>query len=147
MSASETSRKGTIGEFAVMQHFLRLKYDVFKEVTGSSGIDFIAYKNGKFTRVQVKTSTSKEGLVLFEACKQHNHTLSYNGDEFDVMALYVTDRDVVLFISLTELMQYKRAMCIRFEESGKKFSTSNYARNYLELPSEDCHVSREEKDP
>lgn len=135
MSASETSRKGTIGELAAMQHFLREGYDVFKEVTGSSEVDFIVYKDSKFTRIQVKTSTSKNELVVFEACKQHNHTLPFRGDEFDVMALYVTDRNIVLFVTMKELMQYKRGMSVRFQESNKKFSTTNYARDYTNFPS------------
>jgi len=136
MSASPTSRKGTIGELAVTQQLLGLEYDVFKEVTGSSEIDLVAYKNSKFTRIQVKTSTSKNELVVFEACKQHDHTRPYIGDEFDVMALYVTDRNVVLYVTLKKLTEYTRGMSVRFEKSTKYFNTTNYASDYLVFPND-----------
>ena len=119
----------------MMQHLLALGYDVFKEITGSSEIDLIAYKDQQFVRVQVKTcSLNKDGLATFEACKQHDSKSPFVGDEFDIMALYVVERNEVLFVTMVKLLEYKRGMSIRFEESKTKFCTSNFASDYRHFP-------------
>lgn len=63
--SSKTSDIGVIGELAVMAHLIELEYEVFKGITGAESADLIAYKNGTFTRVQVKCRSSKNNVVVF----------------------------------------------------------------------------------
>ncbi len=113
MTSSSTSVTGTIGELAVIAAILKEGFDVFKEVTNSSDIDLVALKGDRFVRVQVKTASvsHRGGAAVFPLRKGGKE--SFRGDEFDVMALYIVEKDIVLFASMKELMQNKTGFSVR----------------------------------
>lgn len=116
LMASNTSTIGTIGVYAVMQRLLCAGYKVFLEVTNSDDVDLVTFKNGEFKRVQVKTSNTKKGRVgasRFASGRETKKVL--NGDEFDVMAIYVQDRDVVLYVPISMIVLRKTSITIRID--------------------------------
>ena len=115
--ASRTSTKGTIGELAVIADLLKQGFEVFKEVTASSVIDLIAYKDGQYKRIQVKTTESRNDTVIFPARKGQANHATYRGDEFDLMALYVVDKHVVLYLPIQDLIANLSGVSVRFSEA------------------------------
>ncbi len=100
----------------VASRLLEFGYGVFKDITGAHDVDLIAYKNGKFTRIQVKTRTSKNGAVNFPRYSGGREIKrQVQGDEFDVMAMYVRDRNLVLFMPVAELVQKAQGVVVRVE--------------------------------
>jgi hypothetical protein len=100
----------------VASRLLELGYGVFKDITGAHAVDLIAHKDGKFVRIQVKTRLSKNGAVNFPRYtggREVKHHLA--GDEFDVMAMYVRDRNLVLFMNLSELVQNVTGVQVRLD--------------------------------
>lgn len=109
---SNTSRIGTIGELAITSHLLNLGWDVFKEVTGSAEIDLVALKNGRFIRVQVKCQKlSRNGAVVFKRALGGKE--KFVGTEFDVYAIYVPEKNLACFISMSELTQNGLTFSVR----------------------------------
>lgn len=114
--SSHTSTKGAMGEHAVIVALLEQGYEVFKDVTGASEVDLIAYKAGQFKRVQVKTRLSKCGSVRFPRFTGGREIQrQVQGHEFDVMAMYVRDRQICLFMNVEELIQNKTGVSVRLD--------------------------------
>lgn len=115
--ASNTSTIGTIGVFAVMQRLLCAGYKVFLEVTNSDDVDLVTFKSGEFKRVQVKTaSNTKKGRVIASRFASGRETKKVlNGNEFDVMAIYVQDRDIVLYVPISMIVLMKTSVTIRID--------------------------------
>lgn len=120
---SSTKTLGTIGELAVTQTILREGFEVFREVTDSSRIDLVVLAHNQFFKVQVKTTRSKNGAVSIEKNKITNRKrFSYTEKDIDVIATFVEDKNIVLFVPMSEMRERKNGMTLRFEppRSGQK---------------------------
>lgn len=104
-SMHKTKSIGMLGELAVAKQLISLGYEVFQEVGDDSKIDLLVHRMGRFIRVQVKTvSSSSNGIVSVPRWKTTNGRKTfYTIDDIDVMAMYVIDRDVILYTSIGEL--------------------------------------------
>lgn len=127
--SSKTSDIGVIGELAVMAHLIELEYEVFKGITGAESADLIAYKNGMFTRVQVKCRSSKNNVVVFpRAYGGHSDYVVLQGHEFDVLAMYVRDKRLCLFMNIKEVIENQIGTSVRFiaPKNGAKKNVRMY---------------------
>lgn len=125
---------GAMGEAAVTKYFLERNYNVFKEFGDNSRIDLIAEKDGKLVRVQVKTTQSEKGVVKIDLQKSgpNGYKYQYTASDIDVFAIYVSDRDVTLFLPVSSSSQ--RNHNIRFEETkGPCGMKVRYAGDYLDF--------------
>lgn len=91
-------RIGTVGEYAVIKKFIECGIDVFVPVCDDNKTDLLAFFNGKYQRIQVKTSTCSDGEITTFTISQsrlsisdnktHTHAYIYTKDDVDYFALY-----------------------------------------------------------
>lgn len=110
---NNTKVKGNIGELAIAKRLVEDGYYVFTELGDSAPIDLIAVKREDPTevvRLQVKySSIKKNGNV---ALTIHNggrgsSKRSYTEDDFDVYAIYIHEKDLIIFVPLSEVLANK----------------------------------------
>lgn len=102
---------GNITELECILAFTKMGYQVSLPYGGQARYDFIAEKNGKFLRIQVKTSTDKKDYLEFSCTNSHYvkghhiHT-KYSSDEIDYFA--TTCRGQCFIVPITECSAGKR---------------------------------------
>lgn len=89
---------GNITEVQVMLEFLKLGYNVLTPYGDCERYDFVADINGKFIRIQVKTSRKEDdGKIVFNTASTHYsdgkciHS-SYTKEEIDYFATFYNDK-------------------------------------------------------
>lgn len=123
--SSKTKQIGCSGEFAVIKKLLELECEVFRDVTDSCDADLVIRKRGKLFTVQVKTlSAVKNDVASVRLLKRQRGKgdVRYNGDEFDILAFHILDRDITLYFRLPELlaMGNQAHVGIRFDTVTRK---------------------------
>ena len=123
---------------AVIKDLLRRGYSVFTEVGDNSRIDVIAILDGRIRTIQVKCTTSVNGLArlhLKKSTLDPRYNFVYTTDDCDLFALYVEDKDVILYVSSDVALANIKEMKFRFEppKNGQK-KKINFAEDYLKVP-------------
>ncbi|MBI5651280.1 MAG: hypothetical protein HZC40_12690 [Chloroflexi bacterium] len=136
--ARHPKQKGTIGEAHVILELLEAGIPVFPEFGDLSRVDLIALIANQPIKIQVKTTTSKNGVGVLSLRKitlnpKYNYT--YRKDDVDVFALVVEDRNQVFYIKAEQALKNKGAFTIRLEP------TKNHQRLLVKL-GEDYTLSR-----
>jgi len=118
-----TKFKGGTGEAAVTRFFMERGFPVFGELfCDVSTVDLVIDTPDGFKGIQVKTTTSKDGYAQMSL--QHVHPGSkarlpknyrISSKSVDLFALYVEDRDTILFIDASELDDMRSKVRFRFE--------------------------------
>jgi len=118
-----THQLGSLGEVKAIAVFIEKGFTIFTPLSGSSPFDFIAYKDNKSYRVQVKSSESSKKYNAYKVNVSNSH-LRGNGlkarvkffdrDEYDMLAVYLHVPDVVCFVKTSEISNRRT---ISFRES------------------------------
>jgi len=131
-----TQQQGSIGELKVAADLMEKGYFVFTEISNNSRIDIIAMKDNKLTRIQVKAYNEKNGFVEVRSGKRglKDYKYEYEKDDFDLVALYVPNRDVICYIKWSAISEGYGAT-IRFEAPKKVNPKLTYRmfEDYLEI--------------
>lgn len=72
-------------------------YSVMAPMEDFAGYDLVAEKNGKFFRIQVKTTSKTEGdknYYRFMTCTGNKGKTSYSKNKIDYMILWAMDEDL-----------------------------------------------------
>lgn len=97
------SQKGALGEAAITTMLIRQGLSVFAEVGNHSRVDLVAMDdNGHLYKVQCKATVSQGGKASISLRKcnlAQKYNYHYGCTDFDVLAVYVIDWDIVAFIS------------------------------------------------
>lgn len=104
----ETKRLGNLGELKALAKFAEYSIPLYIPYGEAERVDFIADFDGKFQRIQVKsTSTNNNGALEFSlrsttvnSAINKNHF--YNSNEIDYFVLYSFITDEVYIISINE---------------------------------------------
>ncbi|MBI5029534.1 MAG: hypothetical protein HZB51_03335 [Chloroflexi bacterium] len=136
-------RKGTIGEGIVLLELLRAGIPVFQEFGDLSRVDLIVLIGNRPVKVQVKTTTSKNGVAVLNLRKltlnpKYNYT--YQQDDVDVFAPVVEDTRQVFYIRANQALKNKGTLTIRLTpaknhqraliKSAEDFTLSRLLRDY-----------------
>tara|TARA_Y100000310_G_scaffold24970_1_gene23934 strand:- start:685 stop:1161 length:477 start_codon:yes stop_codon:yes gene_type:complete len=127
--------QGSIGELKVATDLIAKGFSVFTELGDNSKVDLIAIDNDTYRafKIQVKARTSKKDAVKVETKKSGpNYQFAYEEKHSDVYAVYVQDRDSILYISAKEFLKRKTMMTIRFTVP-KKSKNFNFHEDYLSI--------------
>jgi hypothetical protein len=120
----ENKIKGRLGELAVTQDLIINDYVVFEEVTDTSKIDLVAYKDEKFYRIQVKSVCKKNNnAYYFNTIKKNGDKHWYKNGELDLWACYGIEDDCVAWLNEEEALS-KNGWVFRNEPS-KNNQTKN----------------------
>jgi Holliday junction resolvase len=132
---NESKQQGTIGELKVAEKLIEKGFYVFKEIGDNAPIDLIAMKDNKLITFQVKSHYSKNNAVTISLHRSTTqYKVKYNENDFDIFAVYVPDKDVILYIPLEEVYKNESTMKFRFE-NAKNNQTKNikFAKDYLQM--------------
>ena len=111
--------KGSLGELKTMAHILGLGYPVFFEYGDSSKVDLITIVDSKVVTIQVKAFKSSSGKVsITNRSSGPGYRYVYKDTDVDVFAVYVPDKDILLFINSKVLCSSENSsVTIRLEDS------------------------------
>ena len=131
---------GALGVVKTTEFFVRLGIPVFGELfADNSEVDLIVIANGACHKLQVKTASStssgcggKSALLTLRRVtpgtrKKPCEVRRYS-DVVDVYALYVYDKDVLLFIDAADVKKHSTSVRFSFE-GGRR--NSRIAEDYL----------------
>lgn len=95
---------------------MKMGFDVFQEVGNSARFDLVVSAFGKLQRVQVKSTYTRKGVACLSLrTRSGAKTLRYAESEVDVFALYVIDRDMVVYISAKAACSKSCLLSIRLD--------------------------------
>jgi hypothetical protein len=97
-----TKDKGDLAVYKTMLDLTIKGYDIFTSVSEHLHFDLIACKGNKLYRIQVKYSAG--GNIRKKTSwqdKNGNHTRMYEAYDFDYYAIYLPNKDVVVYPSIS----------------------------------------------
>lgn len=120
-----TKIKGTAGELFVAHYLYTLGYSVFTELGDISRVDLIALCP-KPIRIQVKSySTTNDRVDLHFKKSGPNYQFNYRSYDFDVIALHVVDKNIILWIPSSKI-ETSKSISFNFKESRQKSKVNKY---------------------
>ena len=136
MTLDNPNKKGTLGEIAVCKELLRLGYSIYVEVGNHSKVDLIVLdENYRTYKIQVKTTSSKNEIVEVYStknCLNPRYNSTYTTKQVDIFAVYVIDKDLILYISAKEILKNSKISKFRFSPSKNgQITNVRYAKDYL----------------
>lgn len=127
------SALGKAGEYLVTADLLARGCQVYKDVTDATVVDLLVLCEDKYFRIQVKTTTSRDGvagLPLFKKrrTKDGFNTTSYLAGNVDVMALVVMDRREIVYLACQDI-DSKMNVSVRFDPPKNNQRNVRYAKD------------------
>lgn len=109
---------GVLGESRVLHDLIRQEFPVFKEFGDNSKVDLIAIIDKRPVTIQVKCVTLVSGAARLNRCKAGpNYRFKYTEEDCDVFAMYIYERDIIVYVTSKELCQYSTGMTFRIDPS------------------------------
>jgi hypothetical protein len=104
MAAHHTKDKGDLGVAKAHADLVSQGCTVLFPATEHAPFDLVAYREGKFSRVQVKYRAVRRGSVKVELRSVWNdrhgrHVVPLNRSEVDVLCIYCPDTDECYYVS------------------------------------------------
>ena len=137
MRFHHTKNKGDLGVLKAQLDLYEKGYLILTPNTEHAPFDIVAYKEGKFLRVQVKYRAIKNETILIKfstswADKNGTHIVQYDKNEIDLICVYCPDTDKCYYINPKEC---NKNIVLRFSppKSSQK-SKINMAEDFLYIP-------------
>lgn len=99
----ETSKKGDIAVAKTIADLTVKEYNVLVPISEHLKFDLVAYKDNRFYRIQVKYSAENPHIIRNSTTRQSSgQTIitKYTDDDFDYYAIYLRDKDCVVYPSV-----------------------------------------------
>lgn len=107
MTWQEVHKQGLMGQVEVMKRLIEKDYEVFLPAASHCSFDLVSYKNGKFSRISVKSTSYKAGPSWRVSLQQKgiNNRFKKNFDitTSDVLAIYIAKENRVKFFKTSEV--------------------------------------------
>jgi hypothetical protein len=122
MKKHHTKNKGDLGVFKAQVSLCEQGYLILTPSTEHSPFDLVAYKDGKFIRVQVKYRSISNGKieVSFKSTwvdKSGVHSVPVDKKEIDVYCLYCPETDKCYWL---DPKKFKKSAALRVMETKNK---------------------------
>ena len=91
----DTNTKGKIGEYAIISDLLSQNVECFRPTNDNNNTDLVAFSNGTWKRIQIKTCTYLKTRSSVEI-KMHKHVK--NVDHIDYLAVYLTEEKLCAYV-------------------------------------------------
>jgi len=126
--------KGNTGELKVAAHLASLGYSVFTELGDISKVDLILEKDNVLYRIQVKSITSKNGMVLLDSRKfGPNYSYRYNTNDVDIFAIYALEEEIIGFISSEEFLSQSHMSFRIIPPRNKQIKKIRMLSDYIDI--------------
>ena len=135
MEILHSKQLGEIGVLRVAAHLISKGYSVFSELGDLSRVDLIVLVDKRPLKIQVKTRNIKDGIVAVDSRKSGpGYSYRYQPDDVDVFAIYVPQRDLILFLNVEEVLKAKGVMVIRMHKTkNNQHKGVNWYENYTDF--------------
>ena len=126
--------KGSIAELIMAAKVMSLGWNIYFPYGENSRCDFVAAKDGKFIRVQVKSSKPKRGALTVQCRSCNNWSMkSYTSKDIDCMAIYDSINQNAYFMPVSKIN--KTAVNLRLEPSkNNQRKRIQYAHDFVNFP-------------
>lgn len=126
--------QGSIGELIVAGKVGALGWRILFPFGENARYDFVAEKEGRFVRVQVKYVTPKKGALVIRCQSCNNWSVkSYTEKDIDCLAVYDAVHDNVYFIPVACIN--KTMMSLRLEPSkNRQLKGIQKAEYFVDFP-------------
>lgn len=123
---------GNLGELKVASDLINQGYYVFKELGDICKCDLIVLNQDYAPiKVQVKAFNTVKGAISIKSSKDGpNYHFDYEQKHADIYAVFVPDKEIILYISNKELLKYN-TLTIRIDKAKNNQQKVNKAENYL----------------
>jgi PD-(D/E)XK endonuclease len=137
---SSLKAKGDLAELKVACDLVERGYRVAIPFGEDADYDLVLLRDEKIERVQVKHSTSRDGVVPVK-CKSHSltngrvrQTKHYTANMIEWLAIYDSSTDRCFYISAAELGEGRSQLHLRLEPTRNGQSVGiRYAKDYCDL--------------
>ena len=138
-------RTGDLSEIAVMKDLMEKGFQVCIPYGHDWRFDLVAYKDGEFLRIQVKTALSDSKgnddrfvIRAFSLDVLTGKTKKYTVDEVDYIAGYHQGTGAIFYVPISEF-EDQGEVCIRMNPDDYEKRTQNmkkvrHARDFEEIP-------------
>jgi hypothetical protein len=136
--AHHTKNKGDFGLFQAQLDLVKKGYGILLPMTELEAFDLVAYKEGKFIRVQVKYRRARKGAIIVPfrsswADRHGVHTVFMDKSNVDLVCVYCPDTDSCYYI---DPRLFRSHVCLRIEETrNNQTKRVWFAKDFLEIPS------------
>jgi hypothetical protein len=113
--------KGALGEAKVAGQLIGKGYPVFTEFGDNSKVDLIALVDRQPVKV-LRTTKSGPG-----------YRFTYDENDFDVMAVYIIDEDVICYVSSKKLFESGYLILRTRPTKNNQQKGCNFVENFLEF--------------
>lgn len=130
-----TKQLGNLGELKVASDLVKQGYYVFTELGDICKADLIIIdKDYKPIKVQVKAANTKNGTISIKSHKSGPaYSFPYKHKHADIYAIYVIDKDIILYLSNTKVLSYQ-TLTIRIDPSkNKQIKNVNYKDEFTDF--------------
>jgi hypothetical protein len=137
MYEHHTKNKGDLGVLKAQVDLFEKGYLILNPATEHAPFDLVAYKAGRFIRVQVKYRGVVNGRIEVPfkttwADRNGTHTHHYDKGEVDVVCLYCPDTDKCNYIDV-KLFQSSVTLRVEPPKNGQKANV-HFADDYCQVP-------------
>lgn len=103
MRKHHTKNKGDLGILYAQLDLARKGYGVLTPLTEHEAFDLVAYKDGRFYRVQVKYRAAVRGAIMLRfssswADRHGSHVVPVDKDAVDIYCVYCPDTDECYYV-------------------------------------------------
>ena len=123
---SYNNQLGDLGEAKAITKFIEHGFSIFTQFSGKNPFDFIAYRNGKLIKVEVKSTTCRTQYGSYEVYirtsygrSTGNVYKSFDPSKCDLLAIYLQPIDTLCFANPKK---FTNRNCIAFRESFSEAS-------------------------
>ena len=102
-------KSGALGEIAAMKYFAELGYNIYSAITENAPVDLVIELNGVYSRVEVKSTSTKykDGykvqLKRVRSNRSENKIINFDPSTIDFLAVYIIPEDVVKIFASNEI--------------------------------------------
>ncbi len=126
---------GAIGVLRVAAYLMSQGLSVFAELGDLSRVDLIVLFENRPIKIQVKTRNLKEGKISVDSRKSGpGYHYRYKPEDVDVFAIYIPQRDLILFLNVHRVLKAKGTTVIRVvQPKNRQVKGVHWFENYLEF--------------
>lgn len=109
---NKSNRQGILAEAKALSHFIKEEYEVYTQFSGKSPIDMIVEKNGKLSRVEVKSTRTRTkyntGWVVqlkstLPNKNKKNKIINFDNKSCDILVIYIEPLDKIIIKKSKEI--------------------------------------------
>lgn len=92
----------------MLAHFVRFGYEVYLPVFGNGPVDLIAYRDGVYLKVEVKSTSYRKGIsyeVQLRSVRHNSNEIKsrkFSSTGVDVLAVYIVPEDRVVTLKASK---------------------------------------------